>query len=389
MLLAKRSIQSWKFYLGLFWAKLNRDEISDRASVFAFQAILSLIPIIAISYSVFSFSGALSQWLAEIENFLLSYVAPSMGQQVIVYLHTLQEKVSPRALGLFGILGLMWTGTNMLARAEANLNQIWGVRRARGFFQRLGLYSLCLVLAPIVLVASFALTSLVVVLTESLARSLGPLGGLVILLLTVLPVLVSAAFFSFVYWALPHTFVHPRAAIRAGVITAVVLEILKQLYAFYAVWSLGSSLYGSLAALPILFLWFWLAAHVFLIGAEICYFFDVRETGVVRVSRAENQLSDELLADLLTLYANQDSALSNHRVTQILDWDQSEITRHLHYLVEHGFLRSERNSIKGRECFRASSSDIVKLLSELRRHRQRFKYHSLMEGEVRLSPSWT
>ncbi len=326
-----------------FFRKADNDGLFDKSGVLAFQALFSIIPMLALAYFIFALSGGLEQVRADLERFAVSNLAPAVGDQLVGYLRTIQERVSPGAIGVFGVLGFLWAGVNMISKIEQALNGIWGLRHARSFRQRLWLYTAVAVAAPLVLGASLAMTSFLAARTERVG-ALGPgLGWL----LTFAPLALSIAFFSLVYWALPHTRVSGKAAFKAGAVTAVLLEGLKQGFAFYAAWSLGDSIYGSLAALPILFLWLSLGSTLFLLGAELCYFLDAKEAGASRVARAESRLSFPLLVDILRLHQASLGPLGLKRVAHELDWDLSEVIRHAQYLADQGLLRAAHESADG------------------------------------------
>ena len=338
-----------KIAIRLFYQKAMTDKLFDRAANVAFQALFSLIPILALAYVIFALSGGYQDLQQAVENWAVQNFAPSIGDQVIEYLRTIQTKVDPKTIGIFGILGFLWAGVSMISTAENAMNGLWGLTRTRGFFRRLWLYSVAVILAPIALGGSLAATSFLGAQTagnETLRTAF-------IIPLALVPFAITGTFFSFVYWLLPYTTVSKKAAAKAGFITGAVFEVLKQGYTIYATHTMGHSIYGSLAALPILFLWISLSATVFMLGAELCYFLDMREQGVAHVAKEESHLSFPLLVDILRLYQKTDGPLSVKKVVHELDWDQSDVFRHVHYLVDVGLIKSPEGFSEGDECYQA------------------------------------
>lgn len=356
----------------LFYRKVTNDGIFDKAGALAFQAVFSLIPMLALAYFIFALSGKFDEILAQVERFAASNLAPAVSDQLIGYLRTIKERVSPGAIGLFGVLGFLWAGISMISKAEQALNQIWGLRHTRSLRQRVWLYAVAVMVTPVVLGASLALTSFLV----SQAGRYGGLERGAVWLLALTPLLLSAVFFSIVYWALPYTNVSRWAAIKAGVITAILLEALKQGFTFYAAWSVSNSVYGSLAALPILFLWLLLGAMVFLLGAELCYFFDSKEAGVLHVARTESRLSLPLLIDILRLHQRENIPVDHKAVVHDLNWDPSEVVQHEQYLVDIGLLRPVESSNLGNDRHVATESRFEPAFDLLRKRLKEVKYES-------------
>lgn len=377
----KRNVQ-------LFYQKAGNDGIFDKAGVLAFQALFSIIPMLALAYFIFALSGKFDEVLADVEAFAVSNLAPAVGDQVVEYLHSIQSRVSPGAIGVFGVLGFFWAGISMISKTEQTLNGIWGLRRSRSLRQRLWLYAIVVVVAPVVLGASLAITSFFASQVKGISTIHLGVGWL----LALSPLALSTVFFALVFWTLPYTEVSRRAAFKAGFITALVLEGLKQAFAFYAAWSVGNSIYGSLAALPILFLWLSLGATVFLLGAELCYFLDAKEAGVFHVARKESHLSFPMLVDILRLHQRRRGPVSHKDVVHELEWDPSEVIQHVQYLADLKLLQVADRSELGDECYVATETRFEPALRRLLDNVNQVKYEHLQvpaeAGEVGAAKLW-
>lgn len=363
---AKRAVK-------LFFQKASSDGLFDKSGGLAFQALFSIIPMLALAYFIFALSGGLKSVQEDVERFAVSNLAPAVGDQLIGYLQTIQERVSPGAIGIFGILAFLWAGINMISKTEQALNGIWGLRHTRSLKQRLWLYTIVVIAAPLVLGASLAMTSF---FASQFDRS-STLGEGVSWLLALAPLALSISFFSLVFWALPYTAVSKAAALKAGAITAILLELLKQGFAFYAAWSLGDSIYGSLAALPILFLWLSIGSTLFLLGAELCYFFDAKEAGVLHVARTESHLSFPMLVDILRLYQKARKPVALKSVVHQLNWDPSEVIQHVQYLADLDLLEIAKGSSIGDECYIATELQFRPAVARVLQQINTVKYENL------------
>jgi membrane protein len=248
-----------------FWKKINKDQIIDRASGLAFQILSSFIPLLALSYYFFAVFHGFAFLETAIQKYVFQYLAPGTGRQLLNYVGSLQNRVSPKEVGVFGLLGFLYSAFAMIYKAENSLNLIWGVPNSRPWLQRLGRYFVILLLAPFILSASLAMTSYL--LTQVTASSF------LLFILVALPYFFSSLLFSLVYKILPHVRVRPQAALKAGFITGLSFEILKQAVAYYAKYALQNSIYGSLATIPILFVWIYVIAILFMLGGELCSMF--------------------------------------------------------------------------------------------------------------------
>ena len=298
-----------------------------------------MVPVIAMAYVAFSFLGGMRAVQDQVENFLISNLAPSAADQATAYLREIQSKISPAALGVFGVLAFLYSCVSIIAQAEGALNQIWGAASTRPLWKQFLFYTLAVLVGPVVLGGSLAATTY---LGQQFATD-SFLSRPVAWTLALAPIATSSFLFALIYGYLPHARVRFRSALTAGAIVGIAFEALKQAYGLYAAYSLGKSVYGSLAALPILFLWFSLAAQIFLWGAEICYFLEERRAGVFHVAPPESALSVPMLADILRLIAAaRDGGRQHLSLTDIvarLEWDQAEVFRHVSFLVESGALR--------------------------------------------------
>ena len=73
-------------------------------------------------------------------------------------------------------------------------------------------------------------------------------------------------------WTIPNRSVPIKAALIAGVFSAVVFEFLKNLFGFImSNFTSYEIIYGAFAAVPIFLLWIFLSWNIVLLGVEISY----------------------------------------------------------------------------------------------------------------------
>jgi membrane protein len=253
-----------------------RDQLLLRASALAYFSAVSLLPLLAVIVAIGAAFGAGDE-----------FAAIAVARLTAVLTEQVQGISSPDAfrdqllgyvrgadfggLGTLGALALFALTVLALGNIERALNQIWGVREARALPRRFADYLAVLIVAPLSLGAALSLAAAF----ESQAlvqwslqfpwmRSLHEHG------LAFFPTLVLAAGFAFVNGFLPNTRVRLGAALIAGLATAFAIEAAQGLFVRFGIGvARSNALFGSFAALPVLFAWIYVFWAIVLFGAEL------------------------------------------------------------------------------------------------------------------------
>jgi membrane protein len=237
--------------------KLVRDEqIPGAASALAYTTILSVIPLIAVCFSILKAFGGLEHLYANIEPFVFENLAEGSDEKTLTLIRSFVDHIHPASLGIGGVVALLFTSMSMLASIETTINKIWKTKLQRGILKRIGIYWLFITLAPLgFAVAIGAATSLDIPLSKVL-----PTG-------TSLFFILVAAFYG-MYRYIPHRPVYWRAALIASVGTSAIWVFAKNAYGIYVRHFVSyDRIYGSLGAIPILLVWIYVAWLVVLTGA--------------------------------------------------------------------------------------------------------------------------
>ncbi len=237
--------------------KLVRDEqVPGAASALAYTTILSVIPLIAVCFSILKAFGGLENLYAKIEPFVFENLAEGSDEQTLTVIRSFVDHIHPTSLGIGGVVALLFTSMSMLASIEKTINKIWKTKLQRGILKRIGIYWFFITLAPL-----------------TLAIAIGAAESLEIPLSKVLPTgtsfffILVAAFYG-MYRYIPHCPVYWRAALVASVGTSAIWILAKNVYGIYVHHFVSyDRIYGSLAAIPILLVWIYVAWLVVLTGA--------------------------------------------------------------------------------------------------------------------------
>ena len=236
------------------------------AGSLTFTTLLSIVPLLAVSFALFTRFPAFLRFEAALEEHLLQSLLPAdIARTVLKYLH--QYAANASGLTWAGSLFLLATALAMLLTVENAFNRIWNVKRSRPFLKRVGLYLLMLAVGPLALGLSLWATS------HLLAASIGLIGNLppsAQYALTLGPVALSWAGLACLFYFVPNTPVRRRDAIVGGLIASVALELGKRGFATYLLKiPTYKAVYGAFAVFPVFLLWVYFSWLVTLAAALI------------------------------------------------------------------------------------------------------------------------
>jgi membrane protein len=265
---------SWRSLAKRVWADLGKDDIFGRAAQLSYYFLLALFPLLLFLTSVIGLIIGSETGLRQSLFNYLGKVLPSSASELVS--NTIFEVSSASGGGKisFGILAALWAASNGMGAISKSLNVAYHVKESRAWWkQRLIAVGLTVALAVLII------TALVIVLyggriADSLATTYG-LGGSFTLAWKILqwPIVLAFLFVGFAliyYWA-PDLRDQDWRWVTPGSIVAVILWLLVsfafRLYLHY--FNSYSKTYGSLGAVIILMLWFYLTGAAILIGGEV------------------------------------------------------------------------------------------------------------------------
>jgi membrane protein len=267
------------------WARGEEDEIFGRAAQLSYYFLLALFPLLLFLLTLFGYLNGAGSHLREKLITYLGTVVPYSALQLIV--ETIDQVTNARGGGKlsFGLLAALWAASSGLSALTQALNAAYDVRETRPWW-KVRLVSIALTLA----IALLIISGLSIVLYGGrLGHFLAMFihqGQAFILTWKILqwPIALTFVFlaFSLIYRFAPDLAAQRRAGrlsvydyrrrwFSPGVLIAVVLWLLVSLgFRLYLhFFNSYSATYGSLGALIILMLWFYLTGAAILLGGEI------------------------------------------------------------------------------------------------------------------------
>ena len=281
-------VTGWKF-----WS----DRGFLRASALTYATMLSLVPLLALMFSILKGLGVQER----LEPLLLEHLAVG-NQEVVTRILEYVDRTKVGALGTVGLVTLLITAVSVLGNVELSFNDIWQIRKGRSLVRKVSDYTALLVVGPVLLLASLSLTTSLQ--SPAVLERLSVLGGAVPLLLKALPYLAIWVLFTALYLIMPNRRVPLFSAMLGGLVAGAVWYAAELLYIRFQ-FGIGryNAIYGAMAQLPLLLVWVYTSWCIVLLGAELA--FVVQLPGRGRFLRARRQFSaprfDVALALLLAV----------------------------------------------------------------------------------------
>lgn len=228
------------------------------ASSLAFSTTLSIVPLLAVSLSVYEYMGGLDRLISELTPKILSALASGTDPSVVTSVIAAVKRMNANTVGLFGFLSLLFTSTMLVYGIEMSIQKVWGVESQRRIFTRLLGYWGVIFFVPL----SFAVFWGIVQSGFIPYAPLIPHSLLIWFAMTI-------SFVAILKWV-PATRVRWSSAFIGGIFIGVVLTAAQKIY----VWLVANILiynkvYGSIASVPILLLWLLLGWYIFFFGTAI------------------------------------------------------------------------------------------------------------------------
>lgn len=255
---------------------LSRDlfsgQLTLQATGLVYVTILSIVPVIAISFSVLKTFG----FHRQMEPLIFRLFAP-LGEQAATVtgrIITFVDNVQGNVLASLGLATLFLTTISMAHRVEDSFNFVWRVDRPRNLARRMSDYLVVLLVGPVVMVSAMGLIAALesTVLVQQLT-SLRPVAGLVSIWSAAAPYLLVCAGFTLIYWMVPNTRVRAGPAAIGGLVGGLLWTLAGVLFARFVVTAAATfTIYATFAAVILALLWLYFCWLTLLVGAQVAFY---------------------------------------------------------------------------------------------------------------------
>jgi membrane protein len=245
--------------------------ISNHAASLTYTTLLSLVPMLALTFSVLKGLGA-----AEAMRTTLSELLRPLGDNaktIDEILWSFVGNVDASVLGAVGLGLLAYTAISVVQKIEAAFNESWQVRQGRSWGRKFTDYLSVLMVGPLLAAAAIGL------LASLRARAQGaeladypPLQHAAEQLLALAPFGLLIVAFTALYAFLPNTRVRLFPAVGAAIIAALLWLAAGWVFTtFVAMATSYTAIYSAFAALVLFLLWLNVNWTIVLIGADVAF----------------------------------------------------------------------------------------------------------------------
>lgn len=247
----------------------NKANFKERAQALTYTTMLSLVPLMAITFSILAGFGVHN----ELEPLMLkgfSFLGEESAQQFVSVLIGFVENTRGVILGGVGLVVLLYTVINLMTTIESAFNRIWRVSKGRNLKEQITAYVVVILVGPILGFVSLSLLSSSIFLRVS-GYVTDPL----------LSFLLSQAFTIFVVtvviW-LGYIFITFRQvnwlpALIGALFAANAWYFVGKLFTQFVVLSgKQSQIYSGFASVVLFIMWMYLSWIIVLVGNQIAYY---------------------------------------------------------------------------------------------------------------------
>ncbi len=265
----KRKLINFGPIMGYSIRQFFIDDCLYKASALTFTTLLSIVPLMSVSFTVLSAFPQSKLFAAEIQSFIFESFVAGKGKLIESYLEEFALHVSE--LSSIGLLFLISSAVMMLFTIEGSMNQIWRVKERRHGISAFLMYWAVLTLVPFLLGVSLAISSYFMSLPfyAGAAKSIGLDSHTYI---KWLPTIFTFIIFLVLYIAVPNIKIRVRSGLLGAFLATLLFSMSKWGFSLYLQqYKTYELLYGAFAIIPIFLVWLYIVWIVVLFGAEIAH----------------------------------------------------------------------------------------------------------------------
>ncbi|MGH7885759.1 MAG: YihY/virulence factor BrkB family protein [Thermodesulfobacteriota bacterium] len=272
IILKNRYLQNVNNFFRFLLKEIAGNELTIRAMSMVYITLLSLVPLLALSFSILKAFGVVEN---KFQPLLDKFVSP-LGDKGIDVTNQILEFIGRTNFGVLGFVGLLvllYTVFSLINKIESSLNKIWKVNKGRSVARRFSDYISITLIGPVIMFAAIGLTASLAsntIVQKLLSYEI--IGDFIIIWGKLLPLLIVSLFFTFIYKLVPNTEVKIRSALIGGIVAGISWQLAGWIFAYIVKESTQKvEIYSSLAVLIFFMMWIYINWLIVLIGAQITF----------------------------------------------------------------------------------------------------------------------
>lgn len=355
---------------------LSQGQLMLQATSLVYTTLLSLVPLLALSFSVLKGFGVHNQ----IEPALNQFLAPlgPQGTEITGRIIEFVENMQVGVLGSVGLALLLYTAVGLMQKIERAFNDLWHIHRQRAPAQRFSDYLSVLLVGPVLIFTALGMTAAVFgSQTVQRLSEVPPFGLAIELITSLVPFLLIIAAFSFIYAFVPNTRVRLGSALVGGGVAGILWQLTGWFFAAVIATSTKyTAIYSAFAGLILFMMWLYLSWLILLLGANITYYH--QHPRYLRWLHREPRLSSRMIEwiglSVLVLvaerYYRHEPPWTAAKLTERLQLPQAPFDEVLKALSDCGLLEGidEQNTVRYLPAVPLETTRVYDALTTLRRH---------------------
>jgi len=295
-LLAAKAVEARHFF-AFVWRRFAEERCLRMAASLSYTSLLAIVPLTAIAFAMLAAFPVFEGIRGEFQEILFGNFLPQSADAMREYFDQFVQNTT--RLTAVGIVGLAVTAILLLGTIETDLNAIFRGGRARARAPRLLVFWALITLGPLLLGASFSLSTYFFALTrwvgaEAVSNSVGVVTGF-------LPTFIVIVALTLCYIVVPNRRVRLRDAVVGGLVAGLLFALLRRGFGVYvAKFPTYQTIYGAVSVVPIFLVWMYLSWAVVLLGANLTAVLGEWRAGI-RIGAATADSTQRLMAALEVL----------------------------------------------------------------------------------------
>ncbi len=362
-----RAVSSVLQYIFALIRDMFAGQLMLRSMSLVYTTLLSVVPLIAFSFSVLKGFGVHN----ELEPLLFKLLEPlgEQGAQITQQVIDLVDNVKGGVLGGISLAFFIYTAISMVQKVEESFNYVWYVAKRRNFARRLVEYMVVMLIGPVIIVVALgmiaSLRSNTIVQFFVTSEMLGPI---FVATSKLTPYVLVTGVFTFVYMYMPNTRVRFRSALVGGIAGGFFWASISVIFASFVVYSTRTQLiYSGFAVAITTLIWLYLNWLILLIGAQLAFYH--QNPAFLRIGRREPRLSnamrERLALNVMLLvgraFRQSDETVTIHTLADTLRIPSITLTPIIAGLEDEGLLATTENEdlVPARDTARIRLDDIL------------------------------
>lgn len=236
------------------------------AAGLSFYTILSIIPVLLLSLSIFTQMPSFQEYYGKIKEFIFSSLLPSHQDTISEYVEQFLSNSSN--LGILGFFAIIVATIMFFDNYNYVVNKIMNTK-SNGFWQDFSKYWTLITLAPLGLGFSFYLTGKVQTMLGSNELTSW------INILVVVPYIIIWTIFSVIYTISANRKINTKKMLISSFVISIIWDFSKVIFIKYAFYNKTYlSIYGSFSIVLFFFLWIYISWVIYLYGYRLYQILD-------------------------------------------------------------------------------------------------------------------